>query len=258
MPEGLEAEIWRRSMQPIVGRRIERVEADERTVPDGFADAVVGERITEVGRAGKVVLVYTSGPTIGLHLGMTGRIVVDGAAPIEQLEYASAADRREWDRLLVRTSGSRDPAIRMNDPRRLGRTSLDADLRHLGTDLLAPDRHELEVSLARRRTALKAALMNQTVVAGLGNLCTDEVLFVAGLAPDRAANSLGGVDLDELVSAMRRALPAMLDRGGSTEGTIDPDRRRQLGACPRSGCGGELRRSTVGGRTTVWCPTHQR
>ncbi len=258
MPEGLEAEIWRRSMQRLVGRAIERVEADERTVPDGFVDAVVGERIAEIGRAGKVVLVHTSGPSIGVHLGMTGRIVVDGAAPIERLEYSSGADRPEWDRLLVWTSGSRDPAIRVNDPRRLGRTSLDADLRHLGTDLLAPDRDELEMALARRRTALKAALMNQVVVAGLGNLCTDEVLFVAGLAPDRAASSLEKADLDELVSAMQRSLPVMLERGGSTEGLIDPDRRRQLGACPRSGCGGALRRSTIGGRTTVWCPSHQR
>ena len=258
MPEGLEAEIWRRAMQPLVGRTITRVEVDERTVPEGFAPRVTGVEIRTVRRAGKVVLLDTTGATIGLHLGMTGRIVVDGSATIERLEYASGADRPEWDRVRMWTSDTEAPALRVNDPRRLGRTSLDPDLSHLGPDALTVGVEQLRAALGRRRAALKAALLDQGVVAGLGNLCVDEVLFAAGLDPARPANSLDARDLAALGEAMRDVLPAMLDRGGSTEGTIDPEIRRRLGPCPRTGCRGVLRRSTVGGRTTVACERHQR
>jgi formamidopyrimidine-DNA glycosylase len=259
MPEGLEAEIWRRALQPLAGRTIATVWVDERVGPAVLADIAPGCVIGDVTRHGKVVVVHTDGPAIGLHFGMTGRVVVDGAAPIARLEYASGADRPDWDRLRVWTSPSPAgdvPAIRMNDPRRLGRVSIDPDTSHLGADLLGVDAAALAAALGRRRLAVKSALLDQRVVAGLGNLCADEVLWWAGIAPQRPVGSLAPEEIRALAGAIRRRMPIMLRRGGSTMGTLTPDVRRTFGPCPRDGT--ELRRESIAGRTAVWCPTHQR
>ena len=257
MPEGLEAEIWRRSAQPLVGRTVASVWCDERVAPAGLADEFVGAEIRSVRRRGKVVLVDTDGPVLGLHFGMTGRLVVDGRSPIERLEYASGADRAEWDRLRLETvpSTGTGPALRMNDPRRLGRISLDPDLSHLGPDLLSVTAPELGRAFERRRIAVKTALLDQHVVAGLGNLCADEVLFWSGVAPARLVHTLGEPDLEAISGACRERLPIMLAAGGSTHGELSPDVRAEVGACPIDG--GHLRRASINGRTAVWCETHQ-
>lgn len=259
MPEGLEAEIWRVAAEPLVGRRIDRIDFDER-VADPRLVEFSGERIGGIRRHGKVVLVDTSGGSIGLRFGMTGRLVIDGVAPIDQLEYASAADRPEWDRLrlwTVASPGVGVPALRMNDPRRLGRVEVAPDLTNLGPDVIGITQRRLDEALSGRTTGLKIALMNQQVVAGLGNLCVDEVLFSAGLAPTVSVDRLEQADISSLHRTIGRRLPAMLRRGGSTHGVLDPERRRRLGPCPRRGCAGRLRSDRIGGRTTVWCATHQ-
>jgi formamidopyrimidine-DNA glycosylase len=262
MPEGLEAEIWRRSAEPLVGRRVASVWCDERVAPAGLADALIGTEIRAIRRRGKVLLIDTDGPVVGLHFGMTGRLVVDGRAPIERLEYASGADRPEWDRLRLETAPSKPagPALRMNDPRRLGRITLDPDLSHLGPDLLSVTAGPLGARLGRRRVAVKTALLDQRVVAGLGNLCADEVLFWAGVAPDRPADALAEHDLEAISAACRERLPVMLAAGGSTHGELSPDVRAAVRAggavCPLDG--GHLRRASIDGRTAVWCGTHQR
>ena len=110
--------------------------------------------------------------------------------------------------------------------------------------------------LGRRHTAVKAVLLDQHVVAGLGNLCVDEVLWWAGIVPHRTADSVAVDETRRLVTVMRRRLRVMLRRGGSTTGVIDPLVRAELPACPRDGA--PLRRAQVGGRTTVWCAEHQR
>jgi formamidopyrimidine-DNA glycosylase len=137
VPEGLEAEIWRRASEQLIGRTIVAVEADERVVAERFAERVTGATVLAVRRRGKVVLLDTDRSTIGLHFGMTGRLEIDGSAAIEKLAYASGRDDVAWDRLVVyATPGGRNamPALRFNDPRRLGRVSLDDDLGHLGVD----------------------------------------------------------------------------------------------------------------------------
>lgn len=257
MPEGLEAEIWRRAIVATVGRRIVRIGVDERVAPPGFAAAVTQATIAGVRRTGKVVVVDTDGPSIGLHFGMTGRIEVDGTAPIPRLAYSSGADRAEWDRLVVWTGRDRTtPAIRMNDPRRLGRVSLDPDLGGLGPDFLTVSADELGRGLGRRRIAVKSALLDQSVVAGLGNMCADEVLWWAGIDPHRPARELGRSEVVELGRVIRRRMPVMLRRGGSDTGTITPEVRAACPPCPR--CGTPLRRESIGSRTAVWCPGHQR
>lgn len=266
MPEGLEAEIYRRHAERALDRTITRVEVDPaQPMARELTVALPGLRFVAARRHGKLVLLDTAGedgpgPTFGLHFGMTGRLVVDGGAAIDRLEYASGRDDPAWDRLVVELAprrGRRRPGVlRVNDPRRWARFDLDPDEGRLGPDFLTVARDELSALLVRRRAALKAVLLDQSVVAGFGNLCVDEVLWQAGMAPDRPAGSFSEDELDRLVAAMRSHLPAMLARGGSHTGTISPDVRATLPPCPRDGT--PLQRGTVGGRTTVWCKSHQR
>jgi formamidopyrimidine-DNA glycosylase len=258
MPEGLEAEIWRAEMTVVAGRTITAAWVDERMAPPGFAAAVTGAVITGARRTGKVVLLDTDGPTIGLHLGMTGRLVVDGRAAIDKLVYASGRDDPSWDRLRLSTSTCpRDPpAVRLNDPRRLGRVSLDPDLSHLGVDFAVVTPRRLATALADRRRAIKPVLLDQTIVAGLGNMCADEVLWWSGIAPHRPADTLGADDVERLAGTIRRRMAVMLRRGGSSTGTLSPAVRAECPPCARDGT--PLRRETIAGRTAVWCPAHQR
>jgi formamidopyrimidine-DNA glycosylase len=257
VPEGLEAEIWRRAVSVTIGRRVADVWVDARVAPPAFAERVTGLRIEDVRRAGKAVLIRTDGPTVGLHFGMTGRVVVDGDAPIERLEYASARDDPNWDRLRLWTGRQRAaiPAIRLNDPRRFGHVSLDPDISRLGPDMFVVTASELGRALSGRRAPIKTTLLDQAVVAGLGNLCVDEVLWWAGIDPHRPAGEVNPAELRVLVRTMRSRLAVMLRRGGSTTGTVSPAVRASLPACPRDGT--PLRRDQVGGRTTVWCSSHQ-
>jgi formamidopyrimidine-DNA glycosylase len=256
VPEGLEAEIWTQAAHRTLGRRIGRVVADERCVPPELAGALGGTTVTGVRRAGKIVVIDTTGPSVGLHFGMTGRLVVDGWAPIERLEYASALDDPAWDRLKVWSGRRTTPMIRFNDPRRLGHVSLDPDLSALGVDVFAVTPRRLRAALAGRRSALKPTLLDQSVVAGLGNMCADEVLWWSGLDPHRRVDSLDEAEVATLAATIKRRLSTMLRRGGSHTGVLSPAVRAACPVCPREGW--PLRRSRVGGRTAVWCPGHQR
>ena len=259
MPEGLEAEIWRRACEPLIGRTVLDVVVDDRVVDEGFVEAIAGVTFAGSRRRGKVVLLDTDGPTIGLHFGMTGRLVIDGDASIDRLAYASGRDDPAWDRLVIfATPGGHEapPALRFNDPRRLGRVSLDPDLDQLGIDFTEVTPRRLAQSLASRRGVLKSVLLDQHVVAGLGNLCVDEVLWWAGLDPRRSVDTLAEPEVERLARVIRRRLPIMLERGGSTTGVLSPTVRAACPPCERDGV--SLQRLTIGGRTTVWCPQHQR
>lgn len=258
MPEGLEAEIWRSALDALVGRTITDVWIDDRVADPGLAVVLPGSMVERIERCGKVIRIHTPDHVLGLHFGMTGRVIVDGVAPIESLEYASDKDRPAWDRLRLGTAGATGtdiPALRVNDPRRLGRSSLDADLDHLGVDILSVDADLLAAALDGRRAAIKTVLLDQTVVAGLGNLCADEVLWWSGVAPQRSVDSLTEPEVGSIASAIAVRLPIMLRRGGSTKGELNPNTRQALGSCPRDLA--PLQRATIGGRTAVWCPEHQ-
>jgi formamidopyrimidine-DNA glycosylase len=255
VPEGLEAEIWRTALTSIVGRRITCAWVDDRVAPPGFVREVTGSSVAAIRRVGKVVLIDTDETIIGLHFGMTGRVVIDGEARIDRLEYASGQDRPEWDRLRLFTNGTQAAAVRLNDPRRLGRISIDPDLTHLGADIFDLSVTSLEDALKRRRIAVKTALLDQTVLAGLGNLCVDEVLWWAGIDPHRPANSLESDEMKRLEEMVRRRLPIMLRRGGSTSGVLSPEVRAACPPCERDGH--PLRRDSIASRTAVWCPGHQ-
>jgi len=254
MPEGLEAEIWRSALESVVGRTVTAAWVDERVSPSGFVDAVVGAPIVGVRRVGKVVVL--DGPDIGLHFGMTGRIVVDGVAPIDRLQYSSGRDDPSWDRLRLYTDDRNVPAVRFNDPRRLGRVSIDPDLSVLGVDFTAVTAKRLAAAIGAREAPVKSVLLDQHAVAGLGNMCADEVLWWSGIDPHRPASSLDGSENGALARAIRQRLPVMLRRGGSHRGTLSPEVRTACPPCARDGS--PLRRDTIGGRTAVWCSGHQR
>jgi formamidopyrimidine-DNA glycosylase len=145
--------------------------------------------------------------------------------------------------------------MRVNDPRRWAVFTLDPDTGRLGPDVFDLTPELLVSRLTRRSAAIKSVLLDQSVVAGFGNMCIDEVLWHAGISPERRADELDPADVESIVTATQEHLPAMLARGGSHTGTIDPAVRANLPPCPRDGAA--LSRDTVGGRTTIWCRVHQ-
>ncbi|QGG95071.1 DNA-formamidopyrimidine glycosylase family protein [Actinomarinicola tropica] len=257
MPEILEVERYRRSAEPVVGRVIDEVHAPDtwfvkRGDPDELRAVLPGHRVTGLRRIGKLLLVDTDGPVLGLRFGMTGRLIVDGDASIDQLEYSSGRDLPEWHRFGLGFSPSGSLAI--SDPRRLGGVELDPDESRLGVDALDASVDELGAALAGSRAAVKARLMDQAHVAGLGNLLTDETLWRAGIDPARPASAVEGDDLAALHAAMHEVLSELGERGGSHTGDLHLERTAG-GRCPRDGA--ELVRRTIGGRTTWSCPAHQ-
>lgn len=258
MPEILEVETYRRAAAGVVGRSVARVHAPDGwftkgdTTPDLLNAVLPGSRIADTRRIGKLLLLDTDGPVLGLRFGMTGRIVVDGAAPIEALIHASGNDDPSWDRFGVefREGG----ALLIRDPRRLGGVELDPDESRLGPDASALTVARLRDALAGSSAPLKARLLDQSRIAGLGNLLVDETLWRASLAPGRPAGSLDTNEISRLLRAIRRTLAVLGERGGSHTGDLQPARVRG-GSCPREGA--ELCREQVGGRTTYWCPVHQ-
>ncbi len=252
MPEGLEAEIYARAARAVVGRRVTSIVVDPLCGDRDQLGMLVGAKVTRVRRHGKHVLVDTTKGALGMHFGMTGRLIVDGAAAIEQLEYGARRDDPAWDRLIVRFD---DGEMRVSDPRRFSRHRIDPVL-DLGVDLLAPV-GEIAAALdgvARRRGPVKGVLLDQRVIAGLGNLCVDEVLFHAGVDPLTPMREVA--DRDALAEVIGEMMPSMLTAGGSHTGDTGPGHREGDGRCALDGT--PLVRSTVAGRATVSCPMHQR
>ncbi|MGD9796094.1 MAG: Fpg/Nei family DNA glycosylase [Acidimicrobiia bacterium] len=259
MPEILEVEMYRRLAEQTVGRRI-----TEALVPDAWfcrphepaeiVAAVTGQRIVAARRRGKLLLIdVTGGVCLGMRFGMTGRLILDGRAAIDKLEYSSHRNDPAWDRFGLRFG--RRGMLHINDPRRLGGVQLDPDEAILGPDALTITQQELTATLARSLAPVKACLLDQHRVAGIGNLLADEVLWRAGIDPARPASSLDGAQLTALHDSLTTTLPELLERGGSHTGDLMADRSRS-GRCPIDGA--ELDRRTIGGRTTYSCPVHQR
>lgn len=228
--------------------------------PGEIADALIGRRLVEAHRRGKAMWVTTSddGPDLGLHLGMAGRILVDTAdggraVGPGTLRSAPRTPRNPaWDRFTITFADG--GTLRLRDKRRLGRAVLDPDTARLGPDALEITAAQFAARVGRGAAPLKARLMDQAVVAGVGNLLADEVLWQAAQPPLRPAGDLDRAELDELRRVLRRATRQATKRGGVHTGDVIAARRAD-GACPR--CGGAMARGTIGGRTTWWCAAEQ-
>jgi len=258
VPELIEVETYRRQAEAVVGRTIaEAPVLDELGLrgadPDAVRAGLVGARIEAAERLGKLLLLPTDGPVVGLRFGMTGRLLVDGDADITELTYGTGGDDPAWDRYVLRFVDGGD--LRIRDPRRLGGLQLDPDTSRLGPEASTVTDDQLTAALVGSRAPIKTRLLDQARVAGLGNLLVDESLWRAGIDPQRPCVGLAGAEVARLADTIRSTVAELTDRGGSHTG--DLHEARQPGAsCPRDGAA--LDRLTVGGRTTYRCPSHQR
>ncbi len=260
MPEMLEVEEYRRLAARTLDRTIVAVHAPDTwflkggLTPQAVTDALLGRSFTTDRRIGKLLLLdVADGPTLGLRFGMTGRLLVDGHAAIDRLEYSSDRNDPKWDRFGIDFDDG--GAMRLRDPRRLGAVELDPDEERLGVDAAAIGAAQLRDLLAGSDAPLKARLLDQARIAGIGNLLADEMLWRAGLDPARSAASLGPAEARRLHRHLRATLDELGARGGSHMGDLQ-EMRTRAGVCPRDGT--PLARRTVGGRTTYSCPRHQR
>jgi formamidopyrimidine-DNA glycosylase len=167
------------------------------------------------------------------------------------LIYASNREVEAWHRFGVRFADG--GALWLRDPRRLGAVELDPQEERLGPDAFELTRRQLAAMTVRSRAPVKAVLMDQSRIAGLGNLLTDEALWRAGIDPARPASTLEPDQIGALYRAIRQTLRTLGRRGGSHTGDLPRERDAH---CPRDGA--ILLRRTVGGRTTFSCSLHQR
>ncbi len=247
MPELPEAERARQQIERALGREIVAVDDRDSYVsrphaPGEIAMALIGHRLTAARRRGKFLWAETDGgPDLGLHLGMAGRIVVD-----------EPPGPNNWDRFVLEFADGGRLALR--DKRRLGRAVIEPDFTHVGPDAFEVSRDVFRARVGRGAMALKARLLDQRSIAGVGNLLADETLWRARLHPRRSAGSLGEEELDHLRRVLRAATRDAIRKGGVHTGDFIPFRKRGA-ACPR--CGTTVERATIGGRTTFWCPSCQ-
>jgi formamidopyrimidine-DNA glycosylase len=244
-----------------LGRRVVAVHDGDTWVcrphaPGEIAAAMRGVTLTAARRRGKAIWLETDGgdgPVLGIHLGMAGRIVVDDAEAGDPRSETERGDPRRWDRFaLTFDDGGR---LALRDARRLGRVRLEPDLDGVGPDAAQIGRVAFRERVGRSSAAIKARILDQSVLAGVGNLLADEALWRARIDPRRPAQTLAVDDLDRLRRAVRAATRDAIRLGGVHTGRIVPF-RGPGGHCPR--CGAEMQRATVGGRTTWWCPREQR
>jgi formamidopyrimidine-DNA glycosylase len=261
VPEILEVESYRELADRVVGRRVSRGWADsflakKLSSPSAWARAVKGVTITGTARRGKLLLLETDGPTLGVRFGMTGVLLVDDESGIDGLFYGPHTFRPSWVRGGVEfDDGSK---LIVHDPRRLARVEIEPDLSQLGPDALSLTRRQFDevVTISRGDgPAIKARLLDQSVVAGVGNLLGDEMLFRAGIDPRTPTGTLSTQQRDALFRAFGSTMRQLKKRGGSHLG--DHMEARLPGAlCPLDGAA--MRIATIGGRTTYWCSHHQR
>lgn len=260
MPELPEVEFARRVIaEHALGREIAVVDDTDTYVcrphrPGELHAALAGRALTAAHRRGKSLWLPTGdgGSTLGLHLGMAGRIFVDDASGGDPAPYIAAGENPRWDRFTLRfADGGR---LVLHDPRRLGRAVLDPDQHGLGPDAAEVGRAVFRDRVRSGAAPVKARLMDQAVVAGVGNLLADEALWQARISPRRPAHGLTDEEVDRLRVAIRAAVRHALRHGGVHHGEVIPFRRRDA-RCPR--CRAEMERGTVGGRTTWWCPVEQ-
>ena len=269
MPELPEVETTVRGLERVLkGRRIARVEARRpdlrRAFPVDLGQRLTGARVTGLGRRAKYGLIGTDrGDTLVFHLGMSGRWRVD---PTETEKH---------DHFIIETDNDRRVAL--NDARRFG--SLDLvrtdelqawpPFRALGPEPLDLDARELQRRLAGRAAAIKLLLLDQSIVAGLGNIYVCEALYRAGIDPRRPGGSISLARLKRLVPAIHDVLAEAIEAGGSTlRDFASPDGElgyfsKRFAVYDREGepCaagGGTVKRIVQGGRSTFYCPKCQR
>ncbi len=270
----------------MAGARIARAEArrpDLRwPLPERMAERLTGARVARLGRRSKYLLAdLDTGETLIIHLGMSGRMLVSGAAGRDmpgQFHHAHSAPEKHDHVILDMENGAR---ITFNDARRFGAMDLTptADLdahwliAPLGPEPLGNAFNETYLAdrLQGRRTPIKAALLDQRIVAGLGNIYVCEALHRAGISPKRHAGRISAARIAKLVPVIREVIAEAIEAGGSSlrdyrqaDGELGYFQHnfrvydREGAPCSTPGCSGEIRRIVQSGRSSFYCPTCQR
>ena len=294
MPELPEVETVRRGLEPVlVGNAFARVEqrrADLRfPLPENFGTRLAGRRIEALDRRAKYLLArLDDGEVLVMHLGMTGRFRIDHAngAATEPAGFAHPERKIPKHEHIVFHLGD-GTLVRYSDTRRFGlmdlirseRLDMHALFKGLGMEPLSPafTPEWLAGRLKGKATSIKAALLDQKLIAGLGNIYVCEALHRAGISPiklaGRLATKLGKPTkkTEALVAAVKSVLADAIKAGGSSlrdykraDGRLGRFQHRfktynrEGKPCPKKGCGGTVRRIVQGGRSTFYCPTCQR
>ena len=287
MPELPEVETVRRGLEPVLaGARLARVEArrpDLRfPLPEGFVQRLTGARVDALRRRGKYLLAdLDRGETLSMHLGMTGRFEIEGVgAPQRPGDFALAApaDPKHAHVAFETEAGAR---ITFFDARRFGYMDLietdrlDQHPRFLG---MGPEPLEggfdgawLKRAFAGRRQNPKTLLLDQRIVAGLGNIYVSEALYRARISPLKPAGRIAARRLGPLADTVKAVLVEAIEAGGSTlrdyagaDGALGYFQHRFVAygrehePCVTPGCRGVIRRAVQAGRSTFYCPVCQR
>ncbi len=283
MPELPEVETVRRGLEPVMAGQVIARAAVNRPdlrwpLPERMAVRLTGARVLGLRRRSKYILAdLSTGETLLIHLGMSGRMLVSGAQ-LGQFHHDHPAPARHDHVVLDMEGGAR---ITFNDARRFGAMDLMPTegaethplLAGLGPEPLGNmfDEAYLTARLKGRRTPIKAALLDQKIVAGLGNIYVSEVLFRAGVRPDRLAGELPARRAGALVPLIREVLAEAIEAGGSSlrdyrqsDGELGYFQHsfrvydREGEACVTPGCKGSVTRIVQSGRSSFYCPRCQR
>jgi formamidopyrimidine-DNA glycosylase len=283
MPELPEVETVRRGLAPVLEGQILAVVTQARPdlrwpLPDRFAERLTGRRILRLRRRSKYLLAGLDGDeTLIVHLGMSGRMLVEGEILGEFVHPAGRLPAH--DHVVFHVAGG--PRVVFNDARRFGAmdlwptAALDTHrwLASLGPEPLGNgfSGDHLAARFEGRRTPVKAALLDQRIVAGLGNIYVCESLFRAGIAPDRLAGSLARPRIERLVGTIRETLAEAIEAGGSSlrdfrhaDGALGYFQHsfrvygREGEPCVTGGCAGTVARLVQSGRSSFHCPRCQR
>ena len=271
MPELPEVETARRLIaEQALHRRIVDVDDSDSYVarphpPGELRSALTGRSLTAVHRRGKTMWLETSGagdgtapgPELGIHLGMSGRIVVtagDGtvAEGGDPNRYNTRPRNPGWNRFTL--SFDDGGSLVLLDPRRLGRVRLDPDIGALGPDATEVSRAQFRALITKGTIAVKARLLDQSKIAGVGNLLADEILWQAKVSPLARVDSLTPAQVNRLYRALKAVVDAAIAKGGAHTGDVIAA-RHPGGICPRDGA--PMVHGIVGGRSTWWCSREQ-
>ncbi len=291
MPELPEVEVTRRQLVPLlVGRTVSQVRTTAAsyfflTPPAELRRRLRHRQVRTLERIGKYLVAKVDGEErLLLHLGMTGQLFGAGASSVRLMGATARSslaperqtgfrpDRHTHLELRFEDGG---PAVFFRDVRKFGKVQLlqagepCARLERLGEDALGARGATLVAATRRRRAAIKTVLLDQSVLAGVGNIYADEALFAAGIRPTRRADRLRSAECDALATALRRVLRRAITTGGSSiSDYIRPDgsdggyqdERRVYGRTgePCYRCRRPIRRLVLGGRSTHFCPGCQR
>lgn len=288
MPELPEVETVRRGLVPrLVGHVLTRVDQHRPDLrfplPRDFVRRLTGRRVIAIGRRAKYLLLdLDDGNVLMVHLGMSGRMVLEAPRGQAQTlgEFHHAHNQHDAHDHVVLTTDE-GWAVRFNDPRRFGMMDLvpAAELaahkliRMLGPEPLDAgfDAAELERRLKGKKTPIKAALLDQRVVVGIGNIYACEALFLSGISPRRSAHTVKGERADRLMASIKQVLLRSIDDGGSTlRDHVQPGGElgyfqtrfnvydREGAICATHDCGRAVRRLVQAGRSTFYCAGCQR